>query len=217
MKTIRLNLDTAWFFFDSKSQQFRPVKKKRNFHHGDLLYKDSEFFFVHRKKKVVPISWCHAGKKIYGHTRNLTQRSFNVSRQKVVFAFEINADEEVQTSIKPHTYPYPYDRIEPVIPRAPKDPDNPKLTVAERRAKELMRQVAYNTPRLRMNGNYIIIKSRNGRLYRISIQTGYVYNKLNQTICVAINCHGENIPLFDKIIAKALTIAFAPQRIYTLN
>ncbi len=217
MKTIQLKLDAAWHFFESNSQQFRPVKNKHNFHHGDLLYKDSEFFLVHRKKKIVPISWCQAGKKIYGNIRNFTRRSFNVSKQKVVFAFKINADEEVQTSIKPDTYPYPYERIEPVrIPPSNKS-DKPDLTIAERRAKELMRHVVSSNPRLSMKGNFLYVNSKNGKSYYISIRNGVVYNSFHRSVCVTMRCGRENIPLYDQIIAKALTIAYAHKRISTLN
>ena len=53
MKPIRLNLGKEWYYFDH-TQRFRPVGNKTNFVNGALLYKDSEFFLVHKKKKIFP-------------------------------------------------------------------------------------------------------------------------------------------------------------------
>lgn len=213
MKTLRLNLGIKWFFFDSNSQQFRPVKNKRNFHHGDLLYKDSEFFLVHKKKKMIPISWCRVGKKIYGRLQSTGGQMRRVSKEKVIFAFGINKDEEVQTSIKPQTFPFYQEEIPPTLTSNIK---GPILSEAKKRAYSLMYQVAQSQERLRIKGKYIYIKSKNGKNYKICTSTGQVYNGIQSPICVWASNIG-NTPLFDQIIAKALTIAYAPKRISTLN
>lgn len=214
MKTVHLNLNKDWYFFDS--QQFRPINRKQNFINGDLLYHNSQFYLVHHKKKIVPISWPHAGKILYSRTGNKGSRgrTITVSKLKQIFAFTINAEEEVQTSVKPTNYPFNMPDDEP-LPESSQD-DSKKLSPPEKIARKLLLECVRSYDRLEIRGNFIMIHSKNHRLYRISMRTRQTYDIKSNPICVT-PIYGCSLPHFDVLLAKALTIAYAPHLIRTLH
>ena len=218
MKPIRLKLGKDWYYFHPTSQRFRPVGNKRTFKAGVLLYRDSEFYLVVPRKKLKAVSWNFAGKKIYEIVNGTSnRRNFKISSKKILFAFRISEEEEVQTCIKRDTVPYAsgaFPELEVNQPIAPTPPF--PSTEAEKRAKRLLYQIVNSNPRLQIRNNSLYIRSKNHKIYRIGLATGNVHDIENNFVCVqTYNC--KDLPLYDIIIAKALAIAYAPNRISTLN
>ncbi|MHA1652340.1 MAG: hypothetical protein ACTSYB_19315 [Candidatus Helarchaeota archaeon] len=222
-KVIRLNLSNDWLYFDSR--KFRPVGNKRNFRPGDLLYRDSEFYVVDRRTKLKKISWPQAGKLIYN---KLDAREFEkfryrqgpskLSKQKILFKFQINEEEEVQTSLKVNTFPdiIIFERTHPDLNDLQQETPRKAITGAEKLAKSIFYTVIRKHKCFKIRGVNLIIKSKNGKMYRINLNSGQVFSLKNYPICVA--SYGSwSLPFFDQVLAKALTIAYAPERIYTLS
>ncbi len=210
MKIIRLNLGPDWYYFTA--QRFRPVGKKRNFVAGDLLYRDSEFYLVVPRKKLKKISWNHAGKRIYGELSAIHDRNnFRISKKKILFAFEINPEEEVQTCLKDGTLSFQPTNYE----LAGTNTAQHKMPeFAEKRAKAIFCQMVRAHSRLKVRNNSLYVRSRNHRTYRISLKSGVVYDLYDKSICVY--SPSSTLPFYDILLGKALTIAYAPERIYTL-
>lgn len=220
-KTIQLKLGNGWYFLDTNSKQFRPVGNKRNFLLGDILYQNSAFYKVVPKRKLQEIGWSHAGKEIYrliGENTNINTRK--ISKNKLLFAFKINADEEVQTCVNPSSFPPRRERNRATISD---EIDNEaknfaqNLSSAEARAKTLLHKIVHSDHRLKFQkSHHLIINSINHQHYRIDLKTAQVYNHRGVPLCVVVWGQYCNLPHYDRIIAKALTIAYAPQRISTL-
>ena len=218
MKRIHLKLGKEWYYFDPYSQRFRQIGNRRTFKAGELLYRDSEFYLVVPRKKLKAISWNYAGKKIYELVNGTSDRhNFNISSKKILFAFQISDEEEVQTCIKRDTVPYAsgtYPELDGDLPLAPSPPV--PSTDTEKRAKTLLHTIVNSSPRLQIRNNSLYIRSINHKVYRISLASGSVHDIKNNFICVYIyNC--KDLPLYDIIIAKALAIAYSPNRICTLT
>ncbi|MFX1295581.1 MAG: hypothetical protein ACFFD2_12120 [Promethearchaeota archaeon] len=219
MKIIQLNLGKNWYYFIS--QRFRPVGKKRNFKAGDLLYKDSEFYIVVPKKKIKMISWNHAGKKIYEALGGTSKYpNYKVSKSKILFAFQINDEEKVQTCLKCDTIPvkktYYHDLSVKDLPENYTPSTLPILSNnAEKRAKTLFHKIVSSDPRFSIHGKYLFIKSINYKIYQISLISGIILDTNKKVICIYCSC-SKYLPFYDIILSKALTIAYAPKLISTL-
>ncbi|MFX1474873.1 MAG: hypothetical protein ACFFCO_05245 [Promethearchaeota archaeon] len=96
---------------------------------------------------------------------------------------------------------------------------------AVRRARRLLQEIMQEHDCLYLVDDEVIVESRNGRRYAISLKTGSTYrigSKKRRFVCVQVYDSAPNgfvpplLPLADRIIAKALTIAYAPRLINTL-
>ncbi|MFX1474872.1 MAG: hypothetical protein ACFFCO_05240 [Promethearchaeota archaeon] len=92
---------------------------------------------------------------------------------------------------------------------------------AERKALALLHEIVRRHDCLHIENDEVIVQGRNGGQYAITIEGGYVYQlcgKKRQYVCVFVKnwYKGRFLPLADCIIAKALTIAYAPHLINTL-
>jgi hypothetical protein len=223
LSNITLKLNEDWYYLASDT--FCPVGNKRHFSIGEILYntRQDTFFLTVPKKKLKPISEFHAGKKIFEYAGDSQQgRLWKVSKEKSIFAFKINKDEEIQTCLKFKTLPsyktiaadasrnYPNQAIYNLI--------NHYITPdAERRAKTLFYKIIRNHSRFHVQNHFLVIHSVNENVYRICLRTGSVYAANNLPRCVTVLPHCYPLPHYDKILAKALTIAYAPQRISMLK
>ncbi|HUX98934.1 MAG TPA: hypothetical protein VMV49_05235 [Candidatus Deferrimicrobium sp.] len=224
MVDVTLKLNEDWYYLASDT--FRPVGNKRHFSPGEILYntRQNEFFLTVPKKKLKRISEFHAGKKIYEQTGDSQQgRLRKVSKEKSIFAFKLNKDEEVQTCLKLKTLPS-NQRIAIEAPRnyPNQEINNPYINYytkpdAERRAKALFYRIIRNHWRFQVQDQFLLIHSVNGKIYKICLRTGYVFTANNLPRCVTVFSYHYLLPHFDKILAKALTIAYSPQRISTLK
>lgn len=222
MATVNLKLNEHWHYLNS--QRFHPVGNKRTFKIGTVLYdtKNSEFFLTVPKKKLKPISWVEAGKHIYEQTRDSRFGSVRrVSKKKILFSFKINAEEEVQTCLKRENFPDTINVAHP-LPMYRVQTSAPKASIsssqAQLRAKALLFRLVQEHNRFKIQNGYLKVKSINGKIFRISLTSGMVYNRKNAFVCVIIrNQLSYRLPLFDHIISKALTLAYAPQLINTLH
>jgi hypothetical protein len=93
---------------------------------------------------------------------------------------------------------------------------------ATRRAKRLLLDIVQEHACLSMTEEEVIVESVNGRRYAISMKTGTTYrvgSKKRRFVCVHVSYYypeDQRLPLADRIIAIALTIAYAPRCINTL-
>ena len=79
----------------------------------------------------------------------------------------------------------------------------------------LLKSVVKSYPQLELHKEELNIKSLNGKKYKICIKTGVVMDSSGQELCV-VAASSYDYPRSDIILSKALTIAFAPNEIYTL-
>ena len=224
---IILHLNRDWYYL--QSEEFRRVGNRRTFRAGDILYnsRDSEFFLVVPKKKLKAINWAHAGKEIYERTRYTRAGNIHrISKRKILFSFRINEEEEVQTCVKPESFPIIEGQTpRPIPPRrphyhyrylnVPTATESPKLD-AERRAQALFYDFVRTHAQFSVVKNELKIWSKNGHIYKMNLNTGFVYDANEKYICVWISDR-QRLPRYDKIIAKAITIAYAPELISTLS
>jgi hypothetical protein len=93
---------------------------------------------------------------------------------------------------------------------------------ATRRARRLLHEIVQEHACLSVVEEEVIVESVNGRRYAISIKTGTTYrigSKKRRFVCVHVSYRypeDQILPLADRIIAVALTIAYAPRLINTL-
>ncbi len=93
---------------------------------------------------------------------------------------------------------------------------------AVQKARRLLREIVQEHACLNVEDGEVIVESANGRRYAISIKSGTTYrigSKKRRFVCVHVPYsfpNGHVLPLADRIIATALTIAYAPRRINTL-
>ncbi len=96
------------------------------------------------------------------------------------------------------------------------------VKAASQRAKRLLHEIVREHDCLTIEDGDVIVDSANGRRYAISIKTGSTYrigSKKRRFVCVQVPYSfpgGHVLPLADRIIAKVLTIAYAPRFINTL-
>jgi hypothetical protein len=210
MKAIRLNLGNAWYYF--ASQKFHPVGNKRNFLPGDLLYRDSEFYRVVPKQKLKKISWTQGGKYLYQVLGGEGSRpNYQISKRKILFAFKPNAEEEVQTCVKPTSFSLkqraiPEDEVAEI--KKPADTSKSRLE-AQKRAKTLLYNFVRTNNNMVLYEDFLYLRSTNRKFYSISLDTGAVYNITDKGgRCVRVK--GIDLPMYDIVLAKALVIAYRP-------
>src|SRR4030042_2995129 len=98
---IILNLPSDWYYF--QSNQFIPVRNKKSFEPGDLLYSTriNAFFIAIPKQKLRQISQQQVGKKIYERTKEFQPNQVRkVSKAKSSFAFRMNKKWEITSYVK---------------------------------------------------------------------------------------------------------------------
>ncbi|MBD3226617.1 MAG: hypothetical protein GF329_00380 [Candidatus Lokiarchaeota archaeon] len=84
------------------------------------------------------------------------------------------------------------------------------------RSYSFLKEVIRKDPHLRISADFLYIRSLNKRRYKINLKTKEVFSK-NHFCCVQIDHKiKKELDDFDIIIAKALTIAYAPEKISTI-
>jgi len=86
---------------------------------------------------------------------------------------------------------------------------------AEGRSLGLLREVISGDDRLRIVGGAVEVRSVNGRVYYVSLEDGGVRRDDGKRCCVKVR-FGFGLPRYDRVLSKALTIAYEPHHIYTL-
>ena len=85
---------------------------------------------------------------------------------------------------------------------------------AGRRSYSLLMEVVSKSDRLWLVRNTVKVKSRNGRTYSVCLETANVVRDDGKRCCVWVD--GYSLPLYDRVLAKALAIAYKPELISTL-
>ncbi len=75
-------------------------------------------------------------------------------------------------------------------------------------------EVVSKSDRLWLVRNTVKVKSRNGRTYSVCLETANVVRDDGKRCCVWVD--GYSLPLYDRVLAKALAIAYKPELISTL-
>ena len=217
---IILNLPSDWYYFHSN--QFIPVRNKKAFESGDLLYSTriNAFYIATPRQKLKQISQQQLGKQIFKRTTELQPHQVRrVSIEKSSFTFKMNKNWEITSYVKK----YQPNRIDPTITSGytPRPPLTEEARIAalnaNERAKSLFYRIIQDDAHFRTNGHVLFIKSENGQTYEIELSTGTVRNFNGGYLCVWVSMRQSSLPLYDVIIAKALTIAYAPDKISTLK
>jgi len=87
--------------------------------------------------------------------------------------------------------------------------------LAEEKSELLLKEIVSADPRFHFEDNYVVVTSNNSKVYKINLNNGSVTID-GKCKCVQVK-PGINLPMSDKILAKALAIAYAPERIHTLR
>jgi hypothetical protein len=196
MTTIQLDLGNGWYYFDA--QRLRAVRERQTFSNGDLLYSGNAFYEL-RKRVLRPIRRNKAAKLVYRKTRN--PRIAGIVRRSRDPVTALARDYKKVLSKR---------RVGRLEARKVC-----KLTPQER-AQAFFAHVVEAYGRLWVEGEKLVVRSRNRRTYRISLDSGQVSDTSGAHVCVIIRSR-ERLPQIDIILAKALTIAYTPQLIYTLD
>jgi hypothetical protein len=218
---IILNLPSDWYYFNAG--QFIPVRNKRAFAAGDLLYstRTTAFYIATPRQKLRQISQQQLGKQIYRRTKEVQLYQVRrISKEKSSFAFRMNENWEINCYVKTHQP----SRTDVTIasgyaPNGTPLTEEARLAAlnANERAKALFHRIIQGDPHFRINGNVLFVKSENGKTYEIELGSGMVRNINGGYVCVYVSTVKGTLPLYDVLIAKALTIAYAPEKISTLK
>jgi len=217
---IILNLPSDWYYF--QSNQFIPVRNKKTFELGDLLYstRTNAFYITTPRQKLRRISQQQLGKQIYRRTTEFQPHQVRrVSKEKSSFTFKMNKKWEITSYVKK----YQPNRIDPTIISgyAPRPPLTEEARIAalnaNERAKSLFYRIIQDDAHFRTNGHVLFIKSENGQTYQIELNSGMVRCFNGGYLCVTVLTGGKTLPLYDIILAKALTIAYGPNKISSLK
>ena len=223
---INLHLNCAWYLLTF--QRFLPIGAKRSFRQGDLLYCASNMAFytvVPEKKKLAYATRGQVETIIRQDlvgTRGLGRQS--PSKRKVILVFDGSKCQNMKPLLRQDLSHFELAFQEaPPRPRYTGYPWHlPQASSylpdfqAEQRAKKLFQSLMATITQVQIEGKWVRVKSQNGETYQVDLSTGRVYHANGGPICVYVS-EREILPLYDKIIAKALTIAFAPDKISTLK
>jgi hypothetical protein len=114
-----------------------------------------------------------------------------------------------------------FESVEKIYEKYERDFANRKSFISKERSYKrsllFLREIVQKDQHITRSGNQIIIESINRKRYYISINTGKVYSSKNRFCCVEVSWNGQRaLNKIDIIIAKSLTIAYAPQKISTI-
>ncbi len=186
-----------------------------------ISFRINAFFIAIPKQKLRQISQQQVGKKIYERTKEFQPNQVRkVSKAKSSFAFRMNKKWEITSYVKTNQP----DRTNVTI--ASGYASNGTLLTEEariaalsanKRAKCLFYRIIQDDAHFRTNRHVLFIKSVNGKTYEIELSSGMVRCFNGGYLCVAVLMGKNTLPHYDVILAKALTIAYAPDKISTLK
>jgi hypothetical protein len=233
---IRLKLSDEWYRFNGTN--FVEVKNRRNYVIGDILKKGNRFYMT-RKNGLKEIKDNLAYKKMFRMAQKVNPDNFqrgyfrgrryrrNSSKNKVAISLNqttgVHVHERrlgawVKTDVT-LTFHLSDERVKELI-RIINDRINPNFhppsftPEAMGKANKEMKRIVNKIDRIEIENDSLIVKSTNGKVYRINLKTGGVTSDKKPFICTYHD--GAILPLPDEIIAKALTIAYKPKQINTL-
>ncbi|MDD1778632.1 MAG: hypothetical protein LUQ65_10735 [Candidatus Helarchaeota archaeon] len=220
MKKIILNLPSDWYYFHAN--QFIPVRNKKAFESGDLLYstRTNAFYITTPRQKLRQISQQQLGKQIYRRTTEFQPHQVRrVSKEKSSFTFRMNKRWEITSYMKTYQPDRPNVAITTGYVSRPPLTEEARIAAlnANERAKCLFYRIIHDDAHFHTNGHVLFIKSENGKTYEIELSSGGVRNFNGGYLCVSVHMGINTLPLYDVILAKALTIAYAPEKISTLK
>ena len=231
---IRLKLNENWLKYNGSI--FVSVQNQRNFAIGDILKKHKNYFLV-TKKGLKPIKEKMAFKKLIkstikenpnylsvpGYFRwGNNRRSYSRPKQKIkVQHNEIYKKtpcyynkcimQMTNISITLHISVEEAQIIRDFFTvRRISNYSNSYKPEANERAKAILKKIVKNDGRLSIFKDTLVIRSINKKVYTISLKNGEVSSNDKDSICVQLSY--TQLPLSDEILAKALTIAYQPEK-----
>ncbi len=229
-RSIRLRLSEDWFKFYGTN--FKSVGSQRNFQIGDILKKQDQYFGVTRKGLKL-IKEKFAFKKIIKATKKINPNYLSEARILLGYrGVRIRDKIKVQHDKIYKKAPCPWNKcvlfntnISVTLKLNDKDARELETIFFNRtnniqyspeaveKANEILMRIVIMDQRLTIKIGKLEVKSLNKKTYRIDLTNGKVYSRKNE-ICVQVP--NNIMPLLDKILAKALMIAYMPEEISTL-